>query len=131
MLVRYQPKTGGGLPGFKGAAIQRGSGLGGVLGGFLRNMILPAAKAVGRSLLKQGARKLATVASKVAEGQTFPQSIQPSTTKTKRKPANTTKRKTRTKRKATTVKRQPTKRRAATVKRQPTKRRKVNDIFAS
>ena len=56
------------MPAFQGAAIQRGRGLGGVLGGFLRNIILPTAKTVGKSLLRTGARKAAGVLSDVARG---------------------------------------------------------------
>ena len=56
------------MPAFQGAAIQRGRGLGGVLGGFLRNIILPTGKTVGKSLLRIRAPKAAGVLSDVARG---------------------------------------------------------------
>lgn len=63
------------MPAFQGAAIQRGRGLGGVLGGFLRNIVLPTVKTVGKSLLRTGARKAAGALSDVARGSTVQAAI--------------------------------------------------------
>ena len=55
---------------FQGAAIQR-QGIGRYTRFFLRNIILPTAKTVGKSLLRSGARKAAGVLSDVARGVRF------------------------------------------------------------
>ena len=54
------------MPAFHGAAIERGRGFGGVLDGFLRNIILPTAKTIGKSLLRTEARKATGVSRKAA-----------------------------------------------------------------
>ena len=49
--------------------MQRGRGFGSVLGSIFRNVVVPTAKSVGKSLLKTGLRKASNVMRGVAEGQ--------------------------------------------------------------
>ena len=71
MLVPYQ--RGRGFPVYRGGppylGIQRGRGFGSVLGSIFRNVVVPTAKTVGKSLLKTGLRKASNVMRGVADGQ--------------------------------------------------------------
>ena len=49
--------------------VQRGAGFGSILGSIFRNVVVPTAKSVGKSLLKTGLKKASNVMRGVAEGQ--------------------------------------------------------------
>ena len=49
--------------------MQRGRGFGSVLGSIFRNVVVPAAKTVGKSLLRTGLKKASNVMRGVADGQ--------------------------------------------------------------
>lgn len=72
MLVPYQ-RGRGGFPVYRGGppymGMQRGKGFGSVMGSLFRNLIVPAAKTVGKSLLRTGLQKASNVMRGVAEGQ--------------------------------------------------------------
>ena len=50
-------------------AMQRGRGFGNILGSLFRSVIVPAAKSVGKSLVRSGLRKASNVMRGVADGQ--------------------------------------------------------------
>lgn len=72
MLVPYQ-RGRGSFPVYRGGppymGFQRGRGFGSVLGSIFRNVVVPTAKTVGKSLLKTGLRKASNVMRGVADGQ--------------------------------------------------------------
>lgn len=74
MLVPYKSQRGG-YPVFVGQAYQRGRGFGSILSSVFRNVIVPAAKDVGKSLLRTGLKKTANVMSGVASGKKFTQAL--------------------------------------------------------
>jgi len=65
MLVPYQR---GGYPVFVGRAYQKGRGFGSIMSSVFRNLVVPAAKSVGKNLLKTGLRKASNVMRGVADG---------------------------------------------------------------
>ena len=75
MLVPYHPQRGAGLPVFQGMAVQSGRGFGSALSGFMRNVILPAAKTVGKSLAQKGLKTASGVLGGVVEGKGFKQAL--------------------------------------------------------
>ena len=74
MLIPYHPQCGAGLPVFEEMAVQSGRGFGSALSVFMRNVILPAPKTVGKSLAQKGL-KTASVLGGVVEGKGYKQAI--------------------------------------------------------
>lgn len=72
MLVPYQR---GGYPVFVGRAYQRGRGFGSVMSSVFRNLVVPAAKSVGKSLLRTGLKSASNVMRGVAEGKNVKQAF--------------------------------------------------------
>ena len=72
MLVPYQR---GGYPIFSGRAYQKGRGFGSVMSSLFRNLVVPAAKSVGKSLLRTGLKKASNVMRGVADGQNIRQAV--------------------------------------------------------
>ena len=72
MLVPYQS---GGYPVFAGRAYQRGRGFGSVMSSLFRNLVVPAAKSVGKSILRTGLRKASNVMRGVADGKNIKQAV--------------------------------------------------------
>lgn len=75
-------QSGGNFPVFQGYAVQRGRGLGSLLGGLMRTIIpmaksalLPAAKSVGKSLVRHGARHAAKALKSVSRGQSLKSAV--------------------------------------------------------
>ena len=69
LLVPYQSQRGGGnYPVFIGGSYQRGRGFESVLSSVFRNLVVPAAKNVGKSLLRTGLQKSSNVLSGIAQG---------------------------------------------------------------
>lgn len=68
MLVPYRPNGNRTSPIFIGRSYQRGRGFGSTMSSIFRNFIVPAAKDVGKSLLKTGLRKTSGVLKNVADG---------------------------------------------------------------
>lgn len=73
MLVPYSQR--GGFPIFAGRAYQRGRGFGSIMSSVFRNLIVPAAKNVGKSLLRTGLKKASNVMRGVAEGKNIKQAM--------------------------------------------------------
>ena len=90
MLVPYHPQRGAGLPVFHGMAVQSGRGFGSALSGFMRNVILPVAKTVGKSLAQKGLKTASGVLGGVAHGKGFKQALfdELSSTNSPRAPLN-------------------------------------------
>ena len=55
--------------------MQRGRGFGSVLGSIFRNVVVPTAKSVGKTLLKTGLRKASNVMRGVADGQNIGEAV--------------------------------------------------------
>lgn len=72
MLVPYQR---GGYPVYVGRAYQRGRGFGSVMSSLFRNLVVPAAKSVGKSLLRTGLKKASNVMRGVADGKNIRQAV--------------------------------------------------------
>ena len=77
MLVTYQ--RGRGFPVYRGGlpymGMQRGRGFGSVLGSLFRNFVVPAAKSVGKSLVRTGLKKASNVMRGVAQGQSIKKAV--------------------------------------------------------
>lgn len=73
MLVPYHGRIRqrGGYPVFEGRVYQRGRGFGSVLSGLFRNFIVPAAKNIGKDLLRTGLQKSSSVLQSVADGRSL------------------------------------------------------------
>jgi len=67
----YTRQNGGEIPVFAGARIQRGHGLGSILGGFFRRLVLPFFKNNGKRMLSNAVKTGMEVADDVLEGQSF------------------------------------------------------------
>jgi len=67
----YSRQNGGEIPVFAGRRFQRGHGLGSILGGFVRRLVLPFFKANAKSMLKNAARTGIEVADDVIQGRNF------------------------------------------------------------
>lgn len=73
MLVPYQS---GGFPVFVGSSLpQHGRGFGSVMSSLFRNLVVPAAKSVGKSLLRTGLRKSSNIMRGVADGKNIKQAV--------------------------------------------------------
>lgn len=75
-------QRGGNFPVFQGYAVQRGRGFGSLLGGLLksiipmaRSAIVPAAKSVGKSLVRHGARHAAKALKSVSRGESLKSAV--------------------------------------------------------
>jgi len=70
----YTSQTGNGMPIFVGARHQRGHGLGSMLSGLFRRIILPFFKANGRMMATKAIKTGLRVADDVAQGESFKES---------------------------------------------------------
>ena len=70
----YSRQNGGEIPVLAGARIQRGHGLGSILGGFFRRLVLPFFKNNGKRMLSNAVKTGMEVADDVLEGQSFKES---------------------------------------------------------
>jgi len=64
----YSRQNGGEIPVFAGRRFQRGHGLGSILGGFVRRLVLPFFKANAKNMLQNAARTGIEVADDVIQG---------------------------------------------------------------
>jgi len=67
----YSHQNVGEIPVFAGKRFQRGHGLGSILGGFIRRLVLPFFKTDAKSMLKNAAKTGVEVASDVIDGHSF------------------------------------------------------------
>jgi len=113
----YSRQNGGEIPVFAGRRFQRGHGLGSILSGFVRRLVLPFFQTNAKSMLKNAAKTGIEVADDVIEGRSFVDSVK------KRVPAGI-------KRGVEDIVFQsvPAKRQRGPVRRQPRRRRR--DIFS-
>jgi len=70
----YSLQNGGEIPVFAGARFQRGHGLGSILGGFFRRLVLPFFKANGKQILANAVKTGMEVADDVLEGKSVKES---------------------------------------------------------
>ena len=70
----YSRQNGGEIPVFAGARFQRGHGLGSILGGFFRRLVLPFFKANGKQMLANAVKTGMEVADDVLEGKSMKES---------------------------------------------------------
>ena len=70
----YSRQNGGEIPVFAGRRFQRGHGLGSILGGFFRRLVLPFFKAHGKHMLANAVKTGMEVADDVLEGQSVKES---------------------------------------------------------
>ena len=71
----YSRQNGGEIPVFAGRRFQRGHGLGSILGGFVRRLVLPFFQTNAKSMLKNAAKTGMEVADDVIEGRSFVDSV--------------------------------------------------------
>ena len=71
----YSRQNGGEIPVFAGKRFQRGHGLGSILGGFVRRLVLPFFQTNAKSMLKNVAKTGMEVADDVIEGRWFVDSV--------------------------------------------------------
>ena len=71
----YSRQNGGEVPVFAGRRFQRGHGLGSILGGFVRHLVLPFFQTNAKSMLKNAAKTGMEVADDVIEGRSFVDSV--------------------------------------------------------
>ena len=67
----YTNQSGHGMPVFAGARYQRGHGLGSILSGLLRRIILPFFRANGRTIASKAIKTGLEVADDVAQGKSL------------------------------------------------------------
>lgn len=67
----YSQQNGGEIPVFAGSRFQRGHGLGSILGGFFRRLVLPFFKNNGKQMLTNAVKTGLEVADDVLEGQSL------------------------------------------------------------
>jgi len=67
----YSRQNGGEIPVFAGSRFQRGHGLGSILGGFFRRLVLPFFKNNGKQMLTNAVKTGLEVADDVLEGQSL------------------------------------------------------------
>jgi len=70
----YARQNGGEIPVFAGSRFQRGHGLGSILGGFFRRLVLPFFKTNAKGMLANAVKTGLEVADDVLEGQSFKES---------------------------------------------------------
>jgi len=71
----YSRQNGGEIPVFAGRRFQRGHGLGSILSGFVRRLVLPFFQTNAKSMLKNAAKTGMEVADDVIEGRSFVDSV--------------------------------------------------------
>jgi len=71
----YSRQNGGEIPVFVGRRFQRGHGLGSILGGFVRRLVLPFFQTHGKRMLKNAAKTGLEVAGDVIEGRSLADSV--------------------------------------------------------
>jgi len=71
----HSSQNGGEILVFAGRRFQRGHGLGSILGGFVRRLVLPFFKTNAKSMLKNAAKTGVEVASDVIDGRSFSDSV--------------------------------------------------------
>jgi len=71
----YSRQNGGEIPVFAGSKFQRGHGLGSILGGFFRRLVLPFLKTNGKMMLENAMKTGVDVASDVIDGKSFKSSV--------------------------------------------------------
>jgi len=71
----YSRQNGGEIPVFAGRRFQRGHGLGSILGGFIRRLVLPFFKSNAKIMLKNAAKTGVEVTSYVIDGRSFSDSV--------------------------------------------------------
>jgi len=71
----YSRQNGGEIPVFVGRRFQRGHGLGSILSGFVRRLVLPFFQTNAKSMLKNAAKTGMEVADDVIEGRSFVDSV--------------------------------------------------------
>ena len=71
----YSRQNAGEIPVFVGKRFQRGHGLGSILSGFVRRLVLPFFKTNAKSMLKNAAKTGVEVASDVIDGRSFTDSV--------------------------------------------------------
>jgi len=74
MYEDYYTQSGRGMPVFVGARYQRGHGLGSILSGLVRRIILPFFRANGRTIASKAIKTGVQVANDVAQGKSFKES---------------------------------------------------------
>ena len=130
MLVPYQ--RGRGFPVYQGGppymGMQRGRGFGSVLGSIFRNVVVPAAKNVGKSLLRTGLKKASRAMRDVADGHRVADAISNQITPRQRQPRKQPQ--TRRRQPTQPVRRQPVKRKQTTKGGPPRKAIKGGDVFS-
>ena len=70
----YSRQNGGEIPVFAGRRFQRGHGLGNILGGFIRRLVLPFFKTHGKGMLASALKTGMDVSDDVLEGQSLKES---------------------------------------------------------
>jgi len=71
----YSRQNGGEIPVFAGSKFQRGHGLGSILGGFFRRLVLPFLKTNSKTMLENAMKTGMDVASDVIDGKSFKNSM--------------------------------------------------------
>ena len=71
----YSRQNGGEIPVFAGSKFQRGHGLGSILGGFFRRLVLPFLKTNGKTMLENAMKTGMDVASDVIDGKSLKSSV--------------------------------------------------------
>jgi len=70
----YSRQSGGEMPVFAGSSTQRGHGLGSILGGFFRRLVLPLVKNNAKNMLTNAVKTGMEVADDVLEGRSLKES---------------------------------------------------------
>jgi len=71
----YSRQNGGEIPVFAGSRVQRGHGLGSILGGFFRRLVLPFLKTNSKTMLENAMKTGMDVANDVIDGKSFKDSV--------------------------------------------------------
>ncbi len=71
----YSRQNGGEIPVYAGRRFQRGHGLGSILGGFVRRLVLPFFQTNAKSMLKNAAKTGVEVVGDVVDGRSFVDSV--------------------------------------------------------
>jgi len=71
----YARQNGGEIPVFAGSRFQRGHGLGNILGGFFRRLVLPFLKTNSKTMLQHAVKTGMDVANDVIDGKSFKESV--------------------------------------------------------
>jgi len=71
----YSRQNGGEIPVFAGSRFQRGHGLGSILGGFFRRLVLPFLKTNSKTMMQNAVKTGVDVAGDVIDGKSFKDSL--------------------------------------------------------